>query len=154
MPLSQQRRNLSFLIRRGGANARRLWWADFVVRGQRQAGCLELGSVGRLHAAVSRLIHKTRGRYRAFYLSAREGRGKKSALYKVWTFVPTVWFQQWPAGKFCQIISSVASGNCGELVAISPGAPAAGSSIPPSRLRLHATKVAICIWVCLIRSLY
>lgn len=60
---------------------RRLWWADFVARGQRQAGCLELGSVGRLHAAVSRLIHKTRGRYRAIYLPAQKnGAGGECTL--------------------------------------------------------------------------
>lgn len=153
MPLSQQRRNLSFLIRHSGVNARRLWWADFVVRGQRPAGCLRLGSVGRLHAAVSRLIHRHEGGIERF-ICQHEKAGEKSALYKVWTFVPTVWFQQRPAGKFCRIISSVESSDCRELVAISPVHLQLAARYLPLDSVLRATEVVICIWDCLIRSLY
>lgn len=80
MPLSQQRRNLSFLIRHSGVNAQRLWWADFVVRGQRPAGCLRLGSVGRLHAAVSRLIHRHEGGIERFICQREKAGEKKCTL--------------------------------------------------------------------------
>lgn len=86
-------------------------------------------------------------------VSARK-QGKKSALYKVWTFVPTVSFQQRPAGKFCRIISSVASSDCSELVAISPVHLQLAAQYLPLDSVLRATKVVICIWDCLIRSLY
>lgn len=154
MPLSQQRRNLSFLIQRGSANA------EVVVGGL----CCAWTKTGWLFGAwisgsatgcsFSFDTQDTREVSSVLSASTRKQGGGENALYKVWTCVPNVWFQQWPAGKFCQIISSVASGNCGELAAISPGAPAAGSSIPPFRLRFQATKVVICIWDCLIRSLY
>lgn len=84
------------------ANARCLWWADFVVSQTKTRwlfGARISGSATR--ATISRLKHKTRGRYWAFYLSARESRGeggKKNCTLQ--SFVPTVWFQQWPAGKF------------------------------------------------------
>lgn len=66
IPLSQQRCNLSFLIPHNSVNVRRFWWADFVVSGQRQAGCLQLGSVGRLHAAVSCFIRRHEGGIKRF----------------------------------------------------------------------------------------
>lgn len=102
----------------------------------------------------SRLIHRHEGGIERFYLSARESRGKKSALYKVWTFVPTVWFQQRPAGTFCRIVSSVASSDCRELVAISPAHLQLAARYLPLDSVLRATEVVICIWDCLIRSLY
>lgn len=77
IPLSQQRCNLSFLIPHNSVNVRRFWWADFVVSGQRQAGCLQLGSVGRLHAAVSCLIRRHEGGIERF-ICRRESKKKCS----------------------------------------------------------------------------
>lgn len=47
------------------------------MRGQRQAGCLPLGSVGRLHAAVSRLIHRHEGGIERFICQREKAGGKE-----------------------------------------------------------------------------
>lgn len=77
MPLSQQRRNLSFLIRHSGVNARRLWWADFVVPRTKTGWLFAAWISGSATRCSFSFDTQTRGRYRAFYLSARESRGKK-----------------------------------------------------------------------------
>lgn len=125
-----------------------------LCRGQRPAGCLRLGSVGRPRAAVFSFDTQTRGRYRAFYLSARESRGKKMHFTKFGLLWQLFGFQQRPAGKFCRIVSSVASSDCRELVAISPVHLQLAARCLPLDSVLRATEVVICIWDCLIRSLY
>lgn len=77
MPLSQQRRNLSFLIQHSGVNARRLLWADFVVPRTKTGWLFAAWISGSATRCSFSFDTQTRGRYRAFYLSARESRGKK-----------------------------------------------------------------------------